>query len=419
MRGGLIVYTLVAGATALASLTSVGCSLRILDLTSSASVMSIAVLAYNLAFTLMSLVWHFTIGYRLSSRGLLTLSLSIATAGVAMMAFSSNPVIVLAGSGVVGLSVAIVSPVSISVLVEYTGRDSIAAAIYSFWAGVGGVLGYVSGVFISKSITSNVLELATALAAVLSILAVFSPRVIVVLEHRRVSFLSIIPSGTGHLKPLPTVLFSHELISEFWRIARAFKKAFYKSVARKTPLVLLTTLLFFTAVSLFFTPMPAFLRSLGVRDPIIYSLYTLLSITSIATYKYIEKRMSSVESAWRILLSSLASRIALFSIILIAYKLSSGVLLMFLILEFIMLGVTWGGASYSLIAVMLSLSEKGRKSVRIGHQNVMTGAGMILGSLLSTFILKNHGFAITIMLSALFVASSSATAFKAWRAVVA
>ena len=382
MRRGFIVYTLVAGATALASLSSVGCSLRILDLTGSASIMSTAVLAYNAAFTIMSLVWHFTIGYRLSSRGLLTLSLATATVGVAMMAFSSTPLIVLAGSGVVGLAVAIVSPVSISVLVEYTGRDSIAAAIYSFWAGVGGVLGYVSGVFISRSITSNVLELATGLAAVLSVLAMFSPRVVVVLEHRRVSFLSTIPSGTGHLKPLPTVLFSHELINEFWRIARAFKKAFHKSITRKAPLVLLTTLLFFTAVSLFFTPMPAFLRSIGVRDPVIYSLYTLLSVTSIATYKYIEKRKSSVESAWRILVASLASRIALFSLIMLAYRLPGEALMLFLTLEFILLGVTWGGASYSLIAVILSLSEKGRKSVRIGHQNVMTGAGMILGSLL-------------------------------------
>ncbi len=414
---GAVVYTVVAGASAVSAIASVGGSLRILDLSGSPAVMSVGVLVYNIMFTLTSLLWEYLLGERLGSRGLLLYSLLLLMSGVALMAFSPLVVLVVVGTGLVGASLAILSPVAITVLTEYLRRDSVAAVNYNICSSIGSVAGYVAAVFMSHAVSRNVLGLTIPFIIVLAVLSVMAPSMRIVVEHRRLSFLSIIPHSTGHLRPFPTALFSPRIIHDVERLMRAFRKMVYRSIHRRMPLTLLGSLVLFASIALFFTPMPAFLREIGFSDPHVYSLYALLAVVATVSYRFVEKAMPGAEKAWRILIVSCAARILLFPTPAVLLHLSPELAGPVTIIVFSLLGVTWAGISASLLTVMLGMSERERRGERIGHLNMMTGLGVILGSLASTVIVERAGYTGTCTVATLLIALATIVFYKAWRAI--
>ncbi len=206
----VVLAGIVTGASAVISIANLAGSIRVLDLTGSAFMLSLSVLLYNVAFTIMSWVWPAIFLGRVSRRGMLAFALGGMAAGLALMGIPPVPALVVAGSGVVGVSSALVSLVMMTIMADYYGKDSLAVTKYNTYSSVGFVLGYVAAALIRMRVgTPELLMASAATSAVLVALTVLIPQRYVIVEPRRVTYISLIPQLTGRLRPLPSVLFPH------------------------------------------------------------------------------------------------------------------------------------------------------------------------------------------------------------------
>lgn len=144
----VVLAGIVTGASAVISIANLAGSIRVLDLTGSVFMLSLSVLLYNVAFTIMSWVWPAIFLGRVSRRGMLAFALGGMAAGLALMGIPPVPALVVAGSGVVGVSSALVSPVMMTIMADYYGKDSLAVTKYNTYSSVGFVLGYVAAALI-------------------------------------------------------------------------------------------------------------------------------------------------------------------------------------------------------------------------------------------------------------------------------
>ncbi len=411
---------IVAGASAVISIANLAGSIRVLDLTGSAFMLSLSVLLYNVAFTIMSWVWPAVFLGRVSRRGMLAFALGGMSSGLALMGIPPVPALVIAGSGIVGASSALISPVMMTIMTDYYGKDSLAVTKYNTYSSTGLVLGYVAAALARVRVgTPELLLGSAATSAALVILTALVPQKYVVVEPRRVTFISLIPQLTGRLRPLPSALFSPRIAYNMHRLIQDFMRAVRRNIQRRLPLTLTGTAVLFTAISLFFTPMPAFMRSVGLSDVEVYATYLTSSIVSTISYRVVYPIISDYRKAWKLLITAAAARAPIFLLPIYVLLLKGSVgALPIIVTCFIAIGLTWTAISSSLTTVVLAMSEKERKGERLGHLNAMVGLGTIIGSLLAGLIVRSYGYAALSALASALVLTATSLYYRAKNALV-
>ncbi len=418
---GMVIALVVIVSSLSVSLANLTGSLKILDVGGKPHDVSLAVMTYNVLYTLMSLSWTWIFYGRFNRRGTLLISLSGLFVGLFAMYVSESVQELILSSGLIGLFSAVLSPLLTTMLTDYIGRDSIAVTKYNVYSSMGLIIGYfVAGSLRSFTGLGGVLLMSLAFLLI-SIPAslLISPKYVAV-EPRKVSYLSSIPQFTGRLRPLPSTLFTPKIIYNMGRLARDFRKMVSRRLGRRLPLALLATGVFFTGVSAFFSLLPPMLRYMGVSDSVLYYSYLYSTIVTIISYAFIIKRRERMGSPWRALIYTMFSRVGIFLLPLapLTHLHTSSVVAVSLLLLFTLVGITWGIITVYLPVAILSISEAERKDERLGHMNASIGAGMIMGSALSGLIVRSTGYVGVAVFASLASLSSALIFRKAEEAIV-
>ncbi len=415
------IYGVIVTSSLAISIANLAGSLRVLDITGSAIYLSIAVTSYNIAYTLMSWGWTWLFFGRFSRKDIILVSLSGLVIGLIMMALGSNVVVVIAGTTLVGLFSAVLSPLLTTLLTDYIGRDTPAVTRYNIFSSIGLMLGYLlAGILRPVVGTDSILALTSLIVAVLIPLTLLIPQKYIVIEPRRLTYISLIPQFTGRLRPLPSTIFSPEIVYNMRRLLRDFHRMIRERLVRKLPVLLLSTGILFTGISVFFTPMPAFLRYLGFSDEELYMTYLYSTIVSSLSYIAVHKYLHKSIYAWKPLILSTAVRVAIFLSPLPLLYVHTEKLLNLVAVEtiFTLIGITWAYISTSLPVLTLSLSETEKRDVRLGHLNASIGLGTIMGSIIAGVVYEGFGYVGILVSASTLVGLSVALYYKAWKALV-
>jgi MFS family permease len=415
------IYGVVISSSVAISIANLAGSLRVLDITGSAAMLSVVVSLYNIAYTFMSWSWTRIFFGRLSRRGIILVSMSGISAGLMAMAFGPTFWIVALGSVLVGLFAAVISPLLTTLLTDYLGHDAAAVTRYNVFSSVGLSLGYLIGAFLRPYVGTDLILWLTAVAILLLMpLAYLIPHKYVVIEPRRVTYVSLIPQFTGRLRPLPSILFSPEIIYNFRDLFRDLQWMIRKKLARRLPLTLIATGILFTGISVFFTPIPALLRHLGLNDTEVYLLYMYSTIVSTVSYAAVHRQVKKAVQAWRPLIISTAARTIIFAsfIPVIFAELPESEIIIAVGGIFTAIGITWAYISTTLPTIVLSMSETEKRDERLGHLNAAIGAGTILGSAISGLMYQLLQYEGVLATSSVLVFIASALYIKAQKTLI-
>ncbi|MCD6323524.1 MAG: MFS transporter [Desulfurococcales archaeon] len=420
-KAAAAIYGIVTASSVAISLANLAGSLRILDLTSSTLYLSVSVTLYNLAYTLMSWGWTFIFFGRVSRRGIIVISFGGIAAGLTLMALGQDVAVVILGTALVGLFSAVVSPLLTTILTDFIGWDAAAVNRYNIFSSIGLAVGYLLGVFLRPYVgTDTILALTAATVATTIPLAFLIPYKYVAIEPRRVTYVSLIPQFTGKLRPLPSILFSPEIIYNLRRLIIDFQRIIKDKLVRRLPLTLVATGALFLGISVFFTPLPAFLRNVGFRDEELYLIYMYSTVVSTLSYMAVHKHVRKASHAWKPLIIAVSSRIPIFMLptILLYHSTLKALAVAIIGTVFTLVGVSWAYISTSLPTIILSMSETERRAERLGHMNAAVGVGTILGSLIAGIAYQAGGYLGVFTTSAGFIAVATALYLKAWKALV-
>ncbi len=415
------IYGVVITSSLAISIANLAGSLRVLDITSSVVYLSIAVTSYNIAYTAMSWGWTWLFFGRFSRREVILTSLSGLITGLILMALGNNFAMVMAGTTLVGMFSAVLSPLLMTLLTDYIGRDPAAVTRYNLFSSIGLILGYLLGGLLRPIIgTESILTLTSLIVSSLLPLALLIPQKYVVIEPRRLTYISLIPQFTGRLRPLPSILFSTEIVYNMRKLLRDFHRMIKERLVRRLPVMLLSTGILFSGISVFFTLMPAFLRYLGFSDEELYITYLYSTIVSSLSYIAVHKHIRKSIYAWRPLILSTALRVAIFLSPLPLLYVHTEKMLNLAAIEmvFTFAGITWAYISSSLPILTLSLSETEKRDIRLGHLNASIGVGTIMGSIIAGIIYQALNYTGILIVASALVSVSVILYHKAWKALV-
>ena len=151
---------------------------------------------------------------------------------------------------------------------------------------------------------------------------------------------------------------------------------------------MVSVLVAFTGIGLFFTQIPVFMRKeLGMDDPTVFATLSVHSATSTLSFAFIHRLVEAL-GAGRSLALALTVRSAAF--ILPGYVAAVSPTLLPLV--FLVTGFTWAAISVSMNTAVVELSEEERRGERMGQLTAVTGVGLLLGSLVSGYIVSALGF---------------------------
>ena len=418
--GDAAIYGVIIGSSLAISIINLAGSLRVLDISGSPVYLSLSVTLYNLAFTLMSWSWTRIFVGRLNRRGILLLSLVGISISLLLLILGVGIYAVIIGNTLAGLFSALIYPVMITLLTDYLGRDSIAITKYNMASGVGLALGYLLGGTLRMVLGPEWVLISTLVVTVALIpLTLAIPQRYVIIEPRRISYVSLIPQFTGRLRPAPSVIFTPRIMYNFGKMIIGAKKILMSKLTRRMPLTLLGSTILFTGIALYFTPMPAYLRNLGFTDTFLYFTYLASTVVSILAYRPAHEKITSPEDAWKTLLLFTSSRILIFGATpLFTLMVNEVIVKVAGIALYVFIGLTWSFISSALPRVILSMSEFERREERLGHLNASIGVGTIIGSLISAYTLNLVGYEGTFIIASVLALISVITFMKAYRTLI-
>ena len=413
--GGLAALLLViASYGASLAIVNLASGLKVLSLTNSKVLLALTVLAYNTAYTLMSFIWVPIFSNRLSRSSLVSIALIVIGASSLGMALINNAYIIIVLNAIYGLFSSIITPVMTTIITDYVGKDSIALTRLNMASSIGMIIGYMIASFLRSSLGLDAVLLTSGMAILISafIPLTFPPKYRVI-EPRRTSNLPLLPLITGRLRSLPSLLILiNNIKSNITNLVVNVVNSINSKMSRKLPLTYLATTILFTAISIFFTPIPAYLRYLGFTDSELF-LLALVSITvSTITYRFLRKIIESCSNAWCILLISVGTRAILF---MLPSLLKSRIVILVM---YILIGASWAGISLSLTMIILCMSEIERREERLSMLNASISIGLILGSLISGPIAEVLGFNYVFLISSILIVLALATYYRAFKVLV-
>jgi len=382
--------------TAVINLTS---GLRIYSLTGSPSLLSLTTFIYNI-FYLLTSYYYGKIAYkRFSTIELILISFVLIGTSSLLMALLSNPYAVLSMNAFFGMGAALGSPTLTSAIVNYLINDSVAVTRYNILVSLGTIFGYLSASFLGFLPPREILILNGAIILAAAPASFFLPQKFRAKMPEKVALAPMLSHLVGKMRSLPSMVVHWERIISFGEIGREMRKMLKVRIERATTLTLIGTVVLFTAINIFFTPMPAYLRIFGYSDKDIYALYLLSNLTTLLLYDFTRKAVGGWEQSWRILLVSVSFRPVLFLLplatVIFPYKIVFPIL-------YVSIGATWAGISASLPLIMMMHVPPERKGESVSKMNAMTGIGAILGSFTAS-ILSIYGMIYTSIVAALCV----------------
>ena len=415
-RGRVALLAVVLGYSASLSVINLASSLRVLDLTGAPQYLALTVTAYNTSYAAMSSTWAYVFVGRVSRVGMMSISLTAMALSAIGIGLAPSPAVVAALNASLGLFAAVATPVMTTIFTDYIGRDSRAVTELNTASSAGFIAGYVAGAVLRHLVPTSVTLIAMgSLMAVLAPVTTGFPPMFRVVEPRRSTYVSVLPLITGRLRAIPASLTDPRIAYAIRKLANDFARVVRVGVSRRFPLTITATATLFTAISTFFTPMPAYLRGAGFRDEELYVLSLTSTAVSTLSYRVVQRFVEPPELAWRVLIASVASRVPIFLALIPILTLPQARGLMYLL--YVLIGVSWAGISTSLTLTVLGMSEPERRGERLGHLNAAISSGMVAGSVLSTFI-ASQGPLWTCTASSALVGVSAALYVKALRAFV-
>lgn len=155
----------------------------------------------------------------------------------------------------------------------------------------------------------------------------------------------------------------------------------------------LASFVIFISSGLIFTPFVYFLTKKGASASFIFFISFLNSLISAFYYSRTAKQVA-LFGGHSILQKGLAYRELFIGLLLISSLLSGSVSLLLATVCFCIFGYTWSQISISSISVISRLSIPGKEGEIMGMYNFMVSLGLIIGNLLSGFIVDVCGFAV-------------------------
>jgi len=292
-----LMLSVIAGYGMSLSVVNLASSLKVFEITYSKSLLSLTVFTYNVLYAFMSSVWSRLFSGRFSRASLAFMSLLIIGVSSTVIGIASNVYLIIIFNALLGMAAAVIMPVMTTIVVDYIGKDSIAVTYVNTSSSIGMILGYTVAALITAKLSIDVLlTIIGILALSLSVIPTFFPPQFKVIEGRRVALKSLVPLITGRLRAIPSVIAHPNIVSNIKSLMYDISKALKYRLQRKIPLLILGTTTLFTAISLFFTPMPAFLRDLGLSNSEIYILSLISMASSTITYRFLKAYAESIES---------------------------------------------------------------------------------------------------------------------------
>jgi MFS family permease len=171
----------------------------------------------------------------------------------------------------------------------------------------------------------------------------------------------------------------------------------------------------FTAVSLFFTQMPVYMRTvIGLSDSEVLRYMSIHSGTSTLTFALLYRGLIPTGDVERLLLLALAARSVAFTLPLLLAGLSPALMSL---ATFLTTGATWAMISVSMNSVALRIAEPARRGEKIGMLNSAVSLGILAGSLLSGLIAETLGFRAVFISASMLIALSLAIVVRVLRTV--
>ncbi|MEM1982969.1 MAG: MFS transporter [Sulfolobales archaeon] len=412
----MLTYTLIFINSVIVSAVNLAVSLKTFEVTNSVFYVSLTVLIYNISYILMSWTWTKTVPNSDAPRKLLFAVFLGYLVSALAIGLSNMVYLILICSCLIGFSSAISSPLLISILGNQIGKDHLTVSRYNLISSIASVTGYLIG-WLSDNTT--LVLITSSAVSVPAILVVRYLKVVTLIEFKKELHIPTIPNVTGRVKGTPTIAHSHTLLYEFRTLFDDLFRTLRKGIVRELQLLLVGTVTLFTAISTFFTPFPAYLKSNKLSDGDVFIMNLLSSTTSIVGFRVASKFVKSVHTSWSVLRLCIGLRLIIFSIPLLSFSLIQNLYIIKVSLGifYILIGFTWAFISSSLTNLILSLSEPHKKGERFGHMNGAIGIGSILGSLISTSI-GIYGALISYLFVAVFLLISLAVLNKAPKTLV-
>jgi len=321
-----------------------------------------------------------------------------------------------------GFALALFTPNAITFFIDYTGREHVGITKFNTSSNLGLVIGYFIGGIARSFVDLEELLLTASIINTVSVFAiVLLPERYLLIEPKRITYVSLLPYFIGKLRVLPVIFTTQNMVIDINRFIVSFKKIVYKNLVRKVPLVFIGTLLLFTAIAQYFTPMPAYMRLIGLGDSVLFIMGLFASITSTMCFKIMHKYIMNVETAWRLLIASTTSRIILFLIpliplIVVNLPLVSKLLL--IALFYLAIGFSWAGISSALTYIVVNIAGPRERSERLGQLNTVIGLGTIIGSFISGIITSALGYEANMATAITMVTIATLLYYRAWKAII-
>jgi len=375
-------------------------SLRLLELTHSPFLQTLALFIYNLTYTFTSfLTRKIAFEGKRAEAGLLA-SLATAFASFFFIAISRESPTIIAGLALLAASLAVLSPLSVGVLSAILKVESETSIKYNYYNSVGSAIGYfLAGVlagikwldYIVFGIGVTLIIAGTSVKKFARSLEI--PRVFAgPLPHHH-SF-SFIVSSLDKLLDLKQDLFYFKL----------FIRRLSISLKRRSYLTSLGIFFFFIGAGLFFTPLPSMMYVLGLSRREIFIEYGFFNVFSILGYQAVSQYRLTLEKMYDVLVAATLGRAVLFAI--------PGILL----LEFaspnlwavtgvmILVGFTWAFLGTTMMGILLSLAHGSEKTRAASTFNGISSLGTVIGSLIATLTVSSYGLHACFLLSGAFAA---------------
>ena len=416
-RGLIAILASILGYGVSLAVINLASGLRVLDITGSKLLLSLTVLLYNIFYAIMSSIWTHVFSGRLSRATIVALSFFLVGSSAILMGLVDNATIIVLLNALLGMFMAVLAPVLTTVLTDYIGKDSIAITYMNITSSIGMLLGYILAIYLTSLLTTKYLLLIVGftMTSLVGLTPLF-PSQFKVIEGRKVSLISLVPHITGRLRAIPSVISHPNLVSNIRGLIIDLSKTLHYKFQRRMPLLVVGTSTLFTAIALFFTPMPAYLRDFGLSDSEIYALSLTSIVASTIAYRLIKNLIEDMDKSWRILLTSVGIRTLLFlTPTMILYLDYARVALLIL---YTLIGLSWAGISTSLMRLTLAYSENERRGERLGHLNTSISIGLIIGSIISGPLAESYGVLLTSITSSALVALSLYIYYKAMKALV-
>ncbi len=151
------------------------------------------------------------------------------------------------------------------------------------------------------------------------------------------------------------------------------------------------------AFSLFFVPLPIFLRQeLGWPSSLVYAAYTVHTLTSVVAYRW--ARVAIARWGHRPALGlGLLLRAAAFALFAVTGWVLPGWSAAPL---FLLTGVTWAAFQLSATSIVSRLAPAGLKGQALGAYNALTGLGGVVGAVIGGFLADSLGFPAAFLVAA-------------------